>query len=46
MDERLEGVKGLKRRVVLEARVALVKIALDSVPPRQDPDALIVPDHL
>jgi hypothetical protein len=40
------GVKGLKRKVVLQARIALVKIALDAVPPRADPDALIVPDHL
>jgi len=46
VDERLEGVKGLKRRVVLEARVALVKTALGAIPPRADPDALIVPDHL
>lgn len=46
VDERLEGVKGLKRRVVLEARVALVKTALGAIPPRADPDALIIPDHL
>ena len=46
VEERLGDVRGLKRRVVLEARVALVKVALESVPPRQDPDALIVPDHL
>jgi hypothetical protein len=32
--------------VLLQARVALVRIALEQVPPRQDPDALIVPDHL
>ena len=46
VDERLEGVKGLKRRVLLEARVALLRVALDAIPPRADPDALIVPDHL
>ena len=45
VDERLDG-KGLKRRVLLEARVALVRIALEAVPPRADPDALIVPDHI
>ena len=28
------------------ARVALVQAALAGVPPRQDPDALVVPDHL
>ena len=36
----------LRRKAVLAARVALVKVALASVPPRQDPDGLIVPDHL
>jgi len=38
--------RGVRRRVLLEARVALVRAALAAVPPRQDPDALIVPDHL
>lgn len=46
VEERLSAVKGLKRKVLLQARVALVKIALEAVPPRADPDALIVPDHL
>ncbi len=46
VEERLGAVKGLKRKVVLAGRVALVKIALAAVPPRADPDALIVPDHL
>lgn len=47
VEERLGGdVRGLKRRVLLQARVALVKLALESLPPRADPDALIVPDHL
>jgi hypothetical protein len=46
VDARLEGLKGLKRRVLLEARVALVRVALEAIPPRADPDALIVPDHL
>ncbi len=50
VEERLAGenlgVKGLRRKVVVQARIALVKIALEAIPPRQDPDALIVPDHL
>ena len=36
----------LKRKVLLAARVALVRTALEHVPPRMDPDGLIVPDHL
>ena len=36
----------LKRAVVVKARTALVQVALASVPPRLDPDALIVPDDL
>jgi hypothetical protein len=35
----------LKRKVVLASRVALVRVALAHVPPRSDPDGLIVPDH-
>jgi hypothetical protein len=46
VEERLGAVKGLKRKVLAAGRVALVKIALEAVPPRADPDALIVPDHL
>ncbi|MFC7495291.1 MULTISPECIES: hypothetical protein [unclassified Nocardioides] len=47
VEERLgeEGGK-IRRAVVLKARVALVQLALSHLPPRQDPDALIVPDHL
>lgn len=41
-----EGGGRLRRAVVLRARVALVRAALAGVPPRQDPDALVVPDHL
>ena len=37
---------GLRAKVMLKARVALVQLALSQVPPRADPDALIVPDHL
>ena len=36
----------LRRKAVLAARVALVKMALDSIPPKADPDAFVVPDHL
>jgi hypothetical protein len=36
----------LKRKVLVAARVALVRTALEHVPPRSDPDGLIVPDHL
>ena len=46
VEERLGEVRGVRRKVLLEARVALVQLALQQVPPRQDPDALIVPDHL
>lgn len=41
-----DDAKGLRRKVGIRARVALVKIALSHVPPRIDPDALVVPDHL
>ena len=46
VEERLGDEKGLRRKALLTARVALVKLALECLPPRQDPDALIVPDHL
>lgn len=45
VEERLTE-RGVRRAVLLKARVALVKVALGCLPPRQDPDALIVPDHL
>jgi hypothetical protein len=41
-----EDVGRLKRAVLVRTRVALVRAALASMPPRSDPDALIVPDHL
>jgi hypothetical protein len=41
-----DDLRGIKRRVLLEGRVALVQAALATIPPRADPDALIVPDHL
>ncbi|TIC83599.1 hypothetical protein E8D34_15870 [Nocardioides sp. GY 10113] len=47
VEERLGAdEKGLRRKALITARVALVQLALDSIPPRQDPDAFIVPDHL
>jgi len=46
VEERLGAEKGLRRKALLAARVALVRLALECLPPRQDPDALIVPDHL
>ncbi len=47
VEERLgEQAKGIKGRVRVEAQLALVRIALQHLPPRADPDALIVPDHL
>jgi hypothetical protein len=47
VEERLgERAKGIKGRVRVEALMALVKISLQQLPPRADPDALIVPDHL
>jgi hypothetical protein len=47
--ETVEAVVGddlgrLRRAVALAARVALVKSALAALPPRQDPDALTMPD--
>jgi hypothetical protein len=43
----LEDVPGRVRRAVLvKTRTALVQSALSHMPPRQDPDGLIVPDHL
>jgi hypothetical protein len=41
-----DALKGIRGKVVLKARVSLVQLALSHVPPRADPDALIVPDHL
>ena len=47
MEELLgDDVGRVRRAVLLRARVALVQAALASMPPRSDPDALIVPDHL
>jgi hypothetical protein len=40
------GPGKLRRAVIVKGRTALVQSALSHLPPRQDPDALIVPDHL
>lgn len=34
----------LRRKAVLSARVAMVRMALQQLPPRSDPDALVTPD--
>lgn len=36
----------LRRKVAVAGRVALVRSALEHLPPRQDPDALTVPDSM
>lgn len=36
----------IRRAAMLKVRVTLVQAALAALPPRLDPDALIVPDHL
>lgn len=36
----------VRRAATVVARIALVQAALAGVPPRADPDALIVPDHI
>ncbi|HWM05075.1 MAG TPA: hypothetical protein VNP92_22280 [Actinophytocola sp.] len=41
-----EGLGKLRRAVVVKARTMLVQSALSHLPPRRDPDALTVPDHL
>ena len=47
VEERMgDDVGRVRRAVLVKARVALVQVALSHVPPRSDPDALTVPDHL
>ena len=42
-----EDVGGrVRRKVVVAARVALLRAALAGLPPRSDPDTLEVPDSL
>jgi hypothetical protein len=41
-----DGLGKLRRVVLVKTRTALVQSALAHLPPRQDPDALVVPDHL
>ena len=40
------GVGRLRQKVAVAARLTLVRTALAQLPVRQDPDGLIVPDHL
>ncbi|MCD6639777.1 MAG: hypothetical protein LT071_07680 [Nocardioides sp.] len=40
------GLGRLRRKVVAASLTVLVRTALAQLPPRQDPDALVVPDHL
>ncbi len=45
VEETLGAVEGrLRRKVVVAARVALLRAALAELPPRQEPDALTVDD--
>ena len=47
MEALLDGSVGkLRRAVIVKTRTTLVQTALAHLPPRQDPDALIVPDHV
>ena len=46
VEGRIGDVGRVRRAVLVRARVALLQAALASIPPRIDPDALIVPDHL
>lgn len=46
VEERIGDIGRVRRAVLVRARVALVQLALSHVPPRSDPDALTVPDHL
>lgn len=41
-----DELRGLRGKVLVKARVALVQLALSHVPPKTDPDAFVVPDHL
>ena len=41
-----DGLSKVRRVVVVKTRTALVQSALAHLPPRQDPDTLVVPDHL
>ena len=44
------GVAGqggwVRRKAALAGQLVLVKTALDAMPPREDPDKFVVPDHL
>jgi hypothetical protein len=46
VEEQVGDVGRVRRAVLVKARTAMVQLALSHVPPRQDPDALTLPDHL
>lgn len=46
LDEGAPGGGRVRRAVTVKARVALVQLALSHMPPRRDPDGLLVPDSL
>ena len=46
VEQGLGDERGMRRKALLTGRVALVRLALECLPPRSDPDALTVPDHL
>jgi hypothetical protein len=46
VEERVGDVGRVRRAVLVKTRVSLMHVALSHVPPRSDPDALTVPDHL
>jgi len=46
VEERLGDIGRVRKAVLVKAQVALTQLALAQIPPRSDPDALIVPDHL
>ena len=46
VEERLGEQRGMRRKALSAGRVALVKLALECLPPRSDPDTFTVPDHL
>jgi hypothetical protein len=46
VEEQIGDVGRVRRAVLVKARKAMIQLALSHVPPRSDPDALSVPDHL
>ena len=46
VESQLGDAGRLRRKVLLATRIALVKAAVAALPPKADPDAFVVPDHL